>query len=114
MPSIIVGRSLSDLSIQELDSLGNLYPEEKGFLLEQAVIQGVLRIDSVDRERKKILSRAFADLRLPNELESLLRRNQAVYGTLENPMKPPPAPNQVNLFDLMKAISSFLRYIGVR
>lgn len=105
---------LPELTIDALDSLGKLHPELKDYFLQQALIRGVLQIDLAERDRKKLLDRAFADLRIPNELESRLRRNQALYGTTENPMKPPPPPYQVNIFDLIIALSSFLRYIGVK
>jgi hypothetical protein len=104
---------LPELTIDVIDSLGKLYPELKDYILQQAVIQGVLQIDLAERERKKLLDRAFADLRIPNELESRLRRNQALYGTTENPMKPPPPPYQVNLFDVIIAVSNLLHYLGV-
>ena len=86
-------RQFPELTIDIIDSLGKLYPELKDYMLQLAAIQGVLQIDLAERERKKILDRAFADLRIPNELESKLRRNQALYGTTENPMRPPPPPN---------------------
>jgi hypothetical protein len=105
-------RQFPELTIDVIDSLGKLYPQLKDYLLEQAAILGVLQIDLVERDRKKLLDRAFADLRIPNELESRLRRNQALYGTTENPMKPPPPPYQVNLFDVIIAVSNLLRYIG--
>ncbi|MGA3246521.1 MAG: hypothetical protein ABSE41_18015 [Bacteroidota bacterium] len=103
-----------ELTIDVIDSLGKLYPELKDYMLQQAAIQGVLQIDLAERERKKLLDRAFADLRIPNELESKLRRNQALYGTTENPMRPPPPPNQVNLFDVITAVSNLLHYLGVK
>ncbi|MCX6135509.1 MAG: hypothetical protein NTU47_17015 [Ignavibacteriales bacterium] len=103
-----------ELTIHVIDSLGILYPELKDYLLEQAFILGVLQIDLAERDRKKLLDRAFADLRIPSELESKLRRNLAVYGTTENPMKPPPSPYQVNLFDAITALSNLLRYLGVK
>jgi hypothetical protein len=105
---------LPELTMDVIDSLGKLYPELKDYLLQQATIQGVLQIDLVERDRKKLLDRAFADLGLPSELEAKLRRNQAVYGTTENPMKPPPSPYQVNLFDVITAVSNLLRYLGVK
>lgn len=105
---------LPALTIDVIDSLGKLYPELKDYLLLQAAIQGVLEIALAERDRKKILDRAFANLGIPNELESRMRRNLAVYGTIENPMKPPPPPNQVNLFDAIIVISNLLRYLGVR
>jgi hypothetical protein len=105
---------LPELTIDVIDSLGKLYPELKDYLLQLAAIQGILQMDIAERARKKLLDRAFADLRLPSELESKLRRNQAIYGTTENPMRPPPPPNQVNLFDVMTALSNLLHYLGVR
>lgn len=105
---------LPELTIDGIDSLGKLYPELKDYILQQAAIQGVLQIDLAERDRKKLLDRAFADLRIPNELESKLRRNQALYGTTENPMKPPPPPYQVNLFDVITAVSNLLHYLGVK
>jgi hypothetical protein len=105
---------LPELTIDVVDSLGKLYPELKNYILQQAAVQGVLQIDLAERDRKKLLDRAFAELRIPNELESKLRRNQALYGTTENPMKPPPPPYQVNLFDVITAISNLLRYLGVK
>jgi hypothetical protein len=102
------------LTIDVIDSLGKLYPELKDYMLELATTRGVLQIDSLERARKKLLDRAFADLRLPGELESKMRRNLAVYGTVENPMKPPSAPNQVNIFDVITAVSSLLRYLGLK
>jgi hypothetical protein len=105
---------LPELTLDVIDSLGKLYPELKDYMLQLAAIQGVLQIDLAERDRKKLLDRAFADLRIPGELESKLRRNQAVYGTMENPMKPPPPPNQVNLFDVIVAVSNLLRYLGIR
>ncbi len=107
-------RQLPELTIDVIDSLGKLYPELKDYLLQLAAIQGVLQMDIAERARKKLLDRAFADLRLPSEHESKLRRNQAIYGTTDNPMKPPPPPNQVNLFDVMTAVSNLLHYLGVR
>jgi hypothetical protein len=104
---------LPELTIDVIDSLGKLYPELKDYILQQAAIRGVLQIDLADRDRKKLLDRAFADLRIPNELESRLRRNQALYGTTENPMKPPPPPYQVNIFDVITAVSNLLHYLGV-
>ena len=103
-----------ELTIDVIDSLGKLHPELKDYMLQLATIQGVLQIDLAERERKKFLDRAFADLRIPNELESRLRRNQALYGATENPMRPPPPPNQVNLFDVITAVSNLLHYLGVK
>lgn len=107
-------RQLPELTIDVIDSLGKLYPELKDYILQQAAIRGVLQIDLAERDRKRLLDRAFADLRIPNELESKLRRNQAMYGTTENPMKPPPPPYQVNIFDVITAVSNLLRYLGVK
>jgi hypothetical protein len=107
-------RVFPELTIDIIDSLGKLYPVLKDYMLEVATTRGVLQIDSVERARKKLLDRAFSDLRLPGEMESRLRRNLAVYGTVENPMKPPPAPNQLNLFDVITAVSNLLRYLGVK
>jgi hypothetical protein len=72
----------------------------------------VLAIDRSERERKKLLDRAFADMGLYGEMEATLRHNQAVYGTAQNPMRPP--QNQINLFDVMTAISNFLHTIGAK
>ena len=107
-------RLTTEFTIEVIDSLGRLYPELKDYMLKLAAIKGVLKIDSLERDRRKLLDRAFADLRLPSELESKLRRNQAWFGTRENPMKPPPPPNQINLFDVIKAVSNLLQYLGVR
>lgn len=107
-------RQFPELTLDVVDSLGRLYPELKEYVLQQAIFQGVLQIDLAETQRKKLLDRAFADLRIPGELESKLRRNQALYGRTDNPMRPPPPPNQVNLFDLITAISNLLRYLGVK
>jgi hypothetical protein len=104
---------LPELTIDVVDSLGRLYPELKDYFLQQATIQGVLQIDLAERDRTKLLDRAFADLRIPNELESKLRRNQALYGTTEDPMKPPPPPYQVNILDVITAVTNLLHYLGV-
>ena len=105
-------RRLPELTIDVIDSLGKLYPELKGYLLQQATILGVLAIDKSERERKKLLDRAFADMGLYGEMEATLRHNQAVYGTAQNPMRPP--QNQINLLDVITALSNFLRYIGAK
>ena len=107
-------RQFPELTLDIADSLGRLYPELKEYILQQAIFQGVLQIDLAETRRKKLLDRAFADLRIPGEMESKMRRNQALYGRTDNPMRPPPTPNQVNLFDLIVAISNFLRYLGVK
>jgi hypothetical protein len=107
-------RQFPELTLDVADSLGRLYPELKEYLLQQAICQGVLQIDLAETQRKKLLDRAFADLRIPGELESKLRRNQALYGRTDNPMRPPPPPNRVNLFDLITAVSNLLRYLGVK
>jgi hypothetical protein len=107
-------RQFLELTLDVVDSLGRLYPELKEYMLQQAIFQGVLQIDLVETQRKKLLDRAFADLRIPGEMESKMRRNQALYGRMGNPMRPPPPPNQVNLFDLIVAISNLLRYLGVK
>ena len=107
-------RQFPELTLDVADSLGRLYPELKEYILQQAIFQGVLQIDLAETQRKKLLDRAFADLRIPGELESKLRRNQALYGRTDNPMRPPPPPNQVNLIDLMTAVSNLLRYLGVK
>ncbi|MDP2885863.1 MAG: hypothetical protein Q8P51_12675 [Ignavibacteria bacterium] len=107
-------RQFPELTLDVADSLGRLHPELKEYILQQAIFQGVLQIDLAETKRKKLLDRAFADLRIPGEMESKLRRNQALYGRTDNPMRPPPPPNQVNLFDLIIAISNLLRYLGVK
>ncbi|TSA24525.1 hypothetical protein D4R75_01265 [bacterium] len=107
-------RQFPELTLDVVDSLGRLYPELKEYILQQAIFQGVLQIDLAETQRKKLLDRAFADLRIPGELESKLRRNQALYGRTDNPMRPPPPSNLVNLFDLITAVSNLLRYLGVK
>jgi hypothetical protein len=107
-------RQFPELTLDVVDSLGRLYPELKDYILQQAIIQGVLQIDLAETQGKKLLDRALADLRIPGEMESKLSRNQALYGRTDNPMRPPPPPNQVNLFDLMIAVSNLLRYLGVK
>jgi hypothetical protein len=102
------------LTLAVVDSLSRLYPELKEYILQQAIIQSALKQDLADAETRKLLERAVSDLHLPSELESKLRRNQALYGTTENPMKPPPPPNQVNLFDAIAAILNLLHYLGVK
>ena len=114
VPGLVDSRDhrFPELTIDVIDSLGKLYPELKDYFLQQAAILGVLKIDVAERERKRLLDRAFADMHLYGEMEATLRHNQAVYGTAQNPMRPP--QNQVNLFDLMTAISNFLHYIGAK
>jgi hypothetical protein len=97
-----------------LDSLGRVHPELKDYLLQQGILQGALRYDSAQMATRKLLDRALADITLPGELEAKLRRNQALYGTTENPMKPPPPPYQVDLFAVMTALSNLLHYLGMK
>jgi len=104
---------ISDLTLEMIDSLAAIHPELKEFLLKQGVILGGLRIDSAQAELRKHLDRALGNITLPGELESKLRRNQALYGTTENPMKPPPPPYQVDILALVMAISNLLRSMGI-
>jgi hypothetical protein len=102
------------MTLDDADSLGKLYPELKDFLLKQLIIQGALALDQVEFEKRKTLGRMFADLKLYGEMEAAMRHNQAVYGTPNNPLRPPPMPNQVNLLDLLPAISNLLRALGLK
>jgi hypothetical protein len=102
------------LTLDVVDSLSRLYPELREFLQQQAIIQSALRQDLAETALRKHLAWVLADLHLPGELEGKLRRNHALYGTIDNPMKPPPPPNQVNLFDAITAITNLLRYLGVK
>lgn len=97
-----------------IDSLAILYPELKDYMLKQAIIQSALKQELVDAALRKHLAWAMGDLNLPGELEAKLRRNQALYGTTENPMKPPPPPYQVNIFDAITAFTNLLRYLGIK
>jgi hypothetical protein len=104
----------SELTLDVIDSLSNLHPELRDYLLQQAIILGGLRMDSAQAETRQLLQRALADITVYGELEAKLRRNQALYGTTENPMKPPPPPYQIDLFALIIAISNLLHYLGIR
>jgi hypothetical protein len=107
-------RRFSELTLNIIDSLTKLHPELKDFLLREGILQGGLRLDSDETEIRNLLQQALADIHVPGELEGKLRRNQALYGTTENPMKPPPPPYQIDLFALVIAISNLLRYLGLR
>lgn len=102
------------LTPEVVDSLSRLYPQLKDYILQQAIIQSALRQELADAAIRKQLAFALGDLNLPGELEAKLRRNQALYGTSENPMKPPPSPYQVNIFDAIIAITNLLHYLGVK
>ena len=103
-----------ELTLDVVDSLSRLYPELKGFILQQAIIQSALRQELADAAIRKQLAFALGDIQLPGELEAKLRRNQALYGTTENPMKPPPPPYQVNIFDAITAFTNLLHYLGIK
>ncbi len=107
-------KQLPELTLDVVDSLSRLYPELRNYLLQEAIIQSALTQDLADTETRKLLERAVSDLHLPNELEAKLLRNQALFRTIENPMKPPPPPYQVNLFDAMTAIGNLFHYLGLR
>lgn len=105
---------LPELTFESADSLARQYPELKDYLLKESIIQGALREDARYTEMTKSLRRAFSDFGPYSELEAQVRRNQQVYGVPNNPMRPPPMPNQINLFDLVAAISNLLRLLGVK
>ena len=102
------------LTLEVVDSLSRLYPEIKEYLQQQAIIQSALRQEVIDAKLRKQLAFALGDIQLPGELEAKLRRNQALYGTTDNPMKPPPPPYQVNIFDAITAITNLLHYLGIK
>jgi hypothetical protein len=110
-----VGRfDIRSATLEDADSLGRLHPEVRDFLLKQALIQGGLAFDSAEFERKKMVQRLFGDLKLYGETEAAMRHNLAMYGTINNPLRPPPMPNQINLLDLLPAISNLLHALGLK
>ncbi len=100
--------------MEAVDSLTRLFPELKEYILRQAITQSVLMQDLAESKIREQLRRALGDIVLPGELEAKLRRNQSLYGTIENPMKPPPPPYQVNLLDALTAFTNLLKYLGIK
>jgi hypothetical protein len=105
---------LTPTTLEQADSLARLHPEIRDFLLKQVVIQGGLAIDKAEFEKRKMLRGLFKDLKLYGEMEAEMRRNQARYGTINNPLRPPPMPNQINLLDVIPAVSNILHALGLK
>ncbi len=101
------------LDFESVDSLSRLHPELKTYLFRELVIQAALRDERLEFSLGNNVWGGPSDFELSSELEGTLRRNQQMFGTTHNPLRPPPAPNQVNLKELRRAVENLIRALGV-
>ncbi len=97
------------LTFAQAESLAVLSPHLKQFLFREALVQAVVRDDSVYRAWHDPLLAALSLHNTPDELTSELGLYQQRFGTPYNPLRPPPAPNQIDIFQLVRGLSNLLR-----
>lgn len=102
----------SDFTFALIDSLIKVYPALKQALLRETIIRSSLKADSLQEVSKRRFVNAMAGLKLYGELEAEARHHQAMFGVPYNPMRSPPAPNQVDLIALARLIANFLGSVG--
>ena len=102
----------SEFTFALIDSLIKVYPALKEALLRETIIRSSLKEDSIQVASKRRFVNAMASLKVYGELEAVARHNQAMFGVPYNPMRSPPAPNQVDLIALARLIAKFLGSVG--
>lgn len=108
------GTPFEQLDLESRDSLSRLHPELRACFLRELVIQGALRDELLRFSLDKNIWGDRFDYEQPSELEGTLRCNQQLFGTTNNPLRPPPPPNQVDLKELGRAFSNIMRAFGVK
>ncbi|MEK6756016.1 MAG: hypothetical protein AABZ02_07680 [Bacteroidota bacterium] len=93
-----------NLTYSMAESLSQLYPELKQFLLKEALALAVLRDDAAYCAWHDSYVAAISSLNLPGELEGAARLNQQRFGTPYNPLRGPQLPNQVDILAILKAL----------
>ena len=102
----------SEFTFALIDSLIKVYPALKEALLRETIIRSSLKEDSIQVASRRRFVNAMASLKVYGELEAAARHNQAMFGVPYNPMRSPPAPNQVDLIALARLIAKFLGSVG--
>lgn len=102
----------TQITFAALDSLARIYPELKHALLKEAVIRSGLKDDSVHLSINRPLLELMERIKFPSEMEGMMLQNRRMFGTTYNPMRAAPAPNQVDIVQLVAAIANLYHAFG--